>query len=328
MPCPGLFVGQGEDPVVEIAFGKVAAVPQLQALVNSLLAHVDAAGDAVHCELGLAGQIGVVADEIPVQGQGLATHPAYRRLEGRIAARVPARIEVGEAIEGIRVVGGIAEDVFGAKPDAAPTSEHLVANGLLHGIGVATGVGFGKGDAHLHGTAGAHRVEVAKELLAHGDAAYHVFEDLAHLPLGAKLVDTLGIALAGGGLDGEGRAHHELGDQQLAGPGIDLLPGNLVEVGHHGVRLIGRLLLSHRQHAADVVIAHRQPLGGERRHHVIGPARLVHHAARQEAHDAALHIGRFLRLHRLGNGAPRRRRRAGRGGRLAGTTRQQGKGKQ
>jgi len=268
--------------------------------VDGLLAHVDPAGDAVNRELGLARQVRVVANQIPVQGQGLAADPADRRLEGSIAARVPARIEVGEAIEGIRVVGRIAEDVSGAKPDAPAAGEDFVADGLLHGIGVAAGVGLGEGDADLHGAAGAHRVEVAEELPAHGHRTYHVLEDLAHLPLGTKGIDARGIGLAGGGLDGERRAHHELGDEQLGRPSVDLLPGNLAKAGHHGIGLVGGLLLRHRQHAADVVIAHRQPLARERRHHVVGPARLVGYLARQEAHYAALHVRRLARLHGLG----------------------------
>ena len=39
--------------------------------MNGLLAHVDPAGDAVDREFGLARQVRVVTDEIPVQGQGL-----------------------------------------------------------------------------------------------------------------------------------------------------------------------------------------------------------------------------------------------------------------
>ena len=34
LPCPGLFVGQGEDPVVD-RFWQSRCCPQLQALVNS-----------------------------------------------------------------------------------------------------------------------------------------------------------------------------------------------------------------------------------------------------------------------------------------------------
>ncbi|MNZ42741.1 hypothetical protein D3C78_603240 [compost metagenome] len=234
--------------MIEVGLGKVGTVPLEQALVDGLLAHVDAAGDAVHRELRLAGQVGVIADQIPVQGQGLAADPAHRGLEGGVAARIPARIEVGETVEGVRVVGGITEDVFGAKPDAPATGEDFVADGLLDGIGVATGVGLGEGHAHLHGAPGAHRVEVAKELLAHGHGPYHVLEDLAHLPLGAKGIDARGVGFARRGLDGEGGAYHELGDQQLGRPGIDLLPGYLAKAGHHGIRLIGGLLLRHRQH--------------------------------------------------------------------------------
>ena len=138
--------------------------------------------------------------------------------------------------------------MFGAKPDAAPAGEHLVADGLLDRIRITAGVGLGEGDADLHGAAGAHRIEVAKQLLAHGHGPYHILEDLAHLPLGAKGIDARGIALASGRLDGERRAHHEFGDQQLGGPGVDLLPGYLAKTGHHGIRLIGGLLLRHRQH--------------------------------------------------------------------------------
>ncbi len=172
-----------------------------------------------------------------------------------------------------------------------------MANGILDGIGVATGICLGKGDAHLHGAAGMHRVHVAKQRLAHGHHADHVFEDLAHLPLGAKLVDALGIALAGGGLDAKGRAHHEFRDQQLGGAGIYLLPGNLAKARHHWVGLIGGLLLGHRQHSADIVIAYRHSLRRERRHHIIGPALLVWHLTRQEPHYAALHVCRFAWLH-------------------------------
>lgn len=53
----GLLVGQGKDPVVEIALGKFGAVPQFQALVNGLLAHAEAASDGMNRELCLARQI-------------------------------------------------------------------------------------------------------------------------------------------------------------------------------------------------------------------------------------------------------------------------------
>lgn len=57
LPLAGLLVGQGKDPVVEIALGKIAGVAELQALVNGLLAHAEAAGDGMNSEFCLARQI-------------------------------------------------------------------------------------------------------------------------------------------------------------------------------------------------------------------------------------------------------------------------------
>ncbi len=108
--------------------------------------------------------------------------------------------------------------MLGAKPDAAATGKDFVADGILDWIGVATGVGLGKGDAHLHRATGMHRVEVAKQRLAHRQHADHVFEDFTHLPLGSQLVDPLGIALTGRRVDGERGPHHKLRDQQLGCP--------------------------------------------------------------------------------------------------------------
>ena len=55
--------------------------------MNSLLARVDAAGVLWTASSVLPGKSRVVTDGIPVQGQGLPSHPAYRRLEGIAASR-------------------------------------------------------------------------------------------------------------------------------------------------------------------------------------------------------------------------------------------------
>ena len=265
--------------------------------MDRLLTHVDPAGDGINREFRLARQVGVIADQIAIQSQCGTAQTADSGLKSGVATGIPAGVEVGKAVEGIGVLRLIAEDMFGTKPDTAAAGKDFVADGLLDRIGVTAGIGLGKGDAHLHRAAGVHRVHVAKQGLAHRQHADHVFENFAHLPLGAKRIDALGIALACRRVDGERGPHHKLGDQQLGRPRVDLLPGDLAKARHHGVGLIGRLLLCHRQHGTDVVIVDCHSLGSERRHHIVGPPLLVDHMAGQKPHDAALHVRRLARLH-------------------------------
>ncbi|MCY1527744.1 hypothetical protein D9M68_628200 [compost metagenome] len=230
--------------------------------------------------------------QVAVQRQGNARSQTHGVLEGGVAAGVPAGVEVGEAIQGRRVAGRIAQQVGDAEIHPATPGEDLLADGALHRIGVLLRIGLGEGDAHLHGAAGMHRVEGAEQLLAQGHHIDEVIEDRAQFLLGARSSEALAVGLARGRIDLQCRVHQEGRHMQPAGAALDFLAGDLPQSRHGRVHLVGGLLFGHRQHRAEVAVARPQLLGGEGRLDIGGPALAVGSLRRQQVDHLGAHLGR------------------------------------
>ncbi len=86
--------------------------------------------------------------------------------------------------------------MFGTKPDATATAEHLATNGTVNRPRIARSVRFGKGDADLHRPAGMHRIQVAKQRLPHRHHIDKVIKNFAQLFLIAHFIEALGVTFA------------------------------------------------------------------------------------------------------------------------------------
>ena len=202
-------------------------------------------------------------------------------LERGVAAGVPAGVEVGEAVYGLVVVGGVAQQVGDAEVHAATPAEHFLAQGAVVGIGIAACMLLGEGNADLHRPTGVHRVEGAEQLPAQGHHADKVIEDRTQLFLAAHSGQALGVGLAGGRLQIEGGRNQKARDMQAAGATVDFLAGDLAQAGHLGVGLEGGLLLGNGQHGTQVAVAGVQLLAGKSHLDICGPALAVFHCGGQ-----------------------------------------------
>ena len=114
--------------------------------------HVDAPASVRSGKLGaarLARWLAVVAQQIAVECERNARRHADRVLERRVAARIVAGVEVGEAIEHVVVVGRIIEQMRDAEVHAAAAREHLVADRAVDRIGIRLRLGVRSANAML-----------------------------------------------------------------------------------------------------------------------------------------------------------------------------------
>ena len=126
--------------------------------------------------------------QVAVEHEGSARQPAHRGLERRVAARVLAGVEVGEAVQRLRVRRLVAQQVRDAEVHSTAPREHFAADRPLDRkrIRVRRRVRLGEGDADLHRPAGAHRVVLREQSRAERNAGDEVLVDLAQLALGLR----------------------------------------------------------------------------------------------------------------------------------------------
>ena len=117
-------------------------------------------------------------------------------------------------------------------------------------------------------------------------------------PIGARGPDALGIRASVQRLQLQRRAHREARDVVARGARLDLLQRDRAEVRYRRVRDVGRFLLGHREHRAQLFLAWVEVEGGEGGFDVARPALAVGHAA----WDQALQLG----AHLFGRGTRRR----------------------
>ena len=291
-------VGEVEHAQVKARLLELEALAQLEVVAHLRVVEIDALGEHARGELGrarlLRGPGAVEAHQVAVEIERDARDFRKRLLECGVAARVVARVEIGEAVHEARVRSRIVEEVRGAEVEAAASREHLVAPrgvGRRIWIGARLGVRLGVGHAHLHGPSGAHRVAILEERVSERDAADEILEDVGELLLGSRRVDALLVAAPVGGRQLERRLQDELRHAGALALALDLLPCDRGKVRDLGIGVEAALLLGHRDDRADVLSARRDP---ERRHSRVDvgrPALAVVEPARQEARDQGARLG-------------------------------------
>ncbi len=260
-------------------------VALLQRPADRRVAHVQALAEAAHGQFGGARRARAVADQIAIQRQRNPRDATHRALERGVATGIPAGVEVGEAVQRRRVVRRIAKQVGDAEIHAAAPAEHLAADAAVQRIGIAVRVLLGESDADLHRPAGVYRVEAAEQLAAHGHDGDEIVECLAQFLLRARRGQALAVGAAIGRLDIQRRADQERRHVQLAGTTLDLAGGDPAQAGHRRVDLVGGLLLGHRQHRTEILVAGVDLLGGKGRVDIAGPPLAIAHRGRHQADD-------------------------------------------
>ena len=130
-----------------------------------------------------------------------------------------------------------------------------------------------------------YRVEAAEQLAAHGHDGDEIVECLAQFLLRARRGQALAVGAAIGRLDIQRRADQERRHVQLAGTTLDLAGGDPAQAGHRRVDLVGGLLLGHRQHRTEILVAGVDLLGGKGRVDIAGPPLAIAHRGRHQADD-------------------------------------------
>ena len=258
-----LAVGEGEHVLVQIGFVEVQAVAFFELTADSVMAQAQLLAKGPYRQLGGADRVRTRDGQVAIKCQWYARRTADGILKSGIAAGVPARIEVGKAINRLCVVHRITQQVSDAEIHTAASGEDFLADRAGHGVGVLPCAFFGKGDADLHRPAGVYRVQAAKQVFAQWHHADEIIKNGAQLALGAGRIQALIVGFTVGRSDAQGTAHYKLGDMQLAGAAVDFTAGDLAQPRHRRVGLKGRFLLGHSQHGTQVFIGGRQALGSE-----------------------------------------------------------------
>jgi hypothetical protein len=141
---------------------------------------------------GLAG-VAAVDDEVAVELERNAAGEAYRVLEGGVAARPVAGVEVGEAVEHLVVSRRIVEQVGDAEVEAAARVNTSSRTEPAIGRDTASSLTWRSAKSMLTciGPAGAHRVVAGEQALAERHLADELLEQVAQLLLGLRRLDPL-----------------------------------------------------------------------------------------------------------------------------------------
>ncbi|MNO99972.1 hypothetical protein D3C76_917570 [compost metagenome] len=259
---------------------------------NGAVAQIYLLAQGTYRKLGSACRKGAVVDQVAVTGQLDARGQADGVLESRIAAGVPAGIEIGKAVQRFVVVGWIAEQMGDAEIHASAPAEHFLADRTLYRIGIVLGPAFGEVDADLHRPTGVHRVEPAKQCLPQGGHADEIIENRAQLFLRAHLGQALVIGLAGGRVQLQGRIDQQVRHMQLGRSLVDFSAGDPGQPRDLRVYLEGGFLLDDGQYRTQVFIGRGNVLGGKGGIDIGGPAFTVRGFRRHQPDDFGPYLGR------------------------------------
>ncbi|MNV48681.1 hypothetical protein D3C71_1406000 [compost metagenome] len=163
--------------------------------------------EGAHRQFRGAGHDRTVANEVAIQRQRDARSPTHSILERGIAAGVPTGVEIGEAIQRLRVIHRIAEQMGDAEVHPATTGKDFTADRTVHRVGIILGLLLGKLDADLHRPAGVHRVEACEQRLAHGHHADEIIENRAQFLLAARRIQAIAVGFSIGRIDPQSSAN-------------------------------------------------------------------------------------------------------------------------
>ncbi|OPZ08605.1 MAG: hypothetical protein BWZ07_03129 [Alphaproteobacteria bacterium ADurb.BinA280] len=170
--------------------------------------------------------------------------------------------------------------------------EHGIADRAIgsKGIRMVGGMTLGEGDAHLHGSAGAYRIGIGKQLTPQRHATNQVFVDFAELALAAHAGNAIRVAAPIGRLQLERNAHGKGRDVVLGGAMLDFLACDSSQVGHHRIGHECRFLGNDGQCRTQVFRARRNIQQQKRGLDIGSPTRAIRRFGRDQLNQLGTNL--------------------------------------